>query len=169
MLDTISIVEKYYVLGFEVSKKNLQKNTSIASSPQDILYERYFWFHTSLQARGFDSLYVREFMDTLMIVLDSYEFTLENFTTNYSDALKVLGETPRDSLISFNTTHMIYKGLERIKSHEYRMAVIDRYLLEATSTFEVIQEHYTNYITHLEENKVSMDDFETVYRTNSFS
>jgi hypothetical protein len=153
-------VEKYYVLGIEVSKKYQEKNTSNASSPQDILYERYFWFHNSLQSRGFDSLYVREFMDTLMIILDSYEFTLEDFNEYYADAVIELEETPRDSLISFNTAHLIFKGLERIKSHEYRMAVIDRYLLGATSTFEVLQEHYPNYFIHLEEYEVTMDDFE---------
>ena len=61
-------------------------------------------------------------MDTLMLVLNSYEFTVEDFDDFYGDALDVLEETPRDSLISFNSKFSLYKGLERIKGNEYRMA-----------------------------------------------
>ena len=153
-------VEKVYILGVVVSEKDILAKSTSATSPQDILYSRYFWFQTTLQNMGFDSLYVRNFMDTVMIVLDSYEFSAEDFDEYYFDVMDELEDTPWDSIITHNYRHAIFKGLERIKNNEYRMAAIDRYLLGASTTYEVIQDIYPGYLTRMEELEVSSGDFE---------
>jgi len=48
----------------------------------------------------FDSTYIESYLDTLEILLYSYEFEEAEFDSYYEDVLDVLGETPYDSIIS---------------------------------------------------------------------
>lgn len=155
-----SVTKTYYVMGVEFEKKNSKKKALAEVSPHEIIYNKYSWFKYSLLSNEFDSLYVNEFLDTVMIMLNSYEPSVPDFDDYYGDITEELEETPWDSILSYNYITSLHRGFEQIKNNEYRMAAIDRARSGAESTYAVVQEHYPNYLLALEQSEVTAMDFE---------
>jgi hypothetical protein len=71
-------------MGVQITKKEIFKKKAAGDiSPQEIIYNKYYWFQAVLQGYGFDSLYVDTFLDTFMIMLDTYEFSEAEFDDYY--------------------------------------------------------------------------------------
>ena len=130
------------------------------NSAFDILQHKYPWFLFMLNALNFDDVYVEAFLDTLETVLSTYTFDEEEFGDYYENVLDELSATPYDTIISFNSAFSMLYGLEEMKNAEFRLAVIDRYLSDGNSTYDVIKTKYPNYIISLSEAEISDEDFE---------
>lgn len=154
------VTKRFYIMGVEFVKEKAKKKAAGDITPQEILYNKYFWYHLKLQSFEFDSLYIDTFLDTLMTMLNSYEFAIEEFDDYLGDVIDELEETPWDSILIYNSRASMYMGLEQIKNDEFRMAVIDRIRTGTESTYEVILSGYTNYLGLLEGFEVSTEDFE---------
>ena len=154
------VMERFYIMGVEIEKEKAKKKAADSVTPQEILYNKHFWYHLKLQNLEFDSLYIDTFLDTLMTMLNSYEFAIEDFNEYLGDVMDELEETPWDSILTYNSRASMYMGLEQIKNDEFRMAVIDRMRTGAENTYEVILSNYTNYLGLLKGFEVSAEDFE---------
>jgi hypothetical protein len=133
--------------------------TADASAFQ-VLGDTYSWYLSSLVACGFDSAYVEAYLDTVDIMLNSYEFEPAEFNTYYEDVLSALEETPYDSIIVLNSDLFLYQGLQEIKGSELRLAVIDHYRSEGISTFNIISTTYPGYLHSMNDTSVVNQDFE---------
>ena len=143
--------------------KNSKKATSRIgenSTAFQVLSGKYPWFLSALNVFDFKDAYVEAYMDTLEIVLNTFEFDITEFDNYYEDALDVLGETPYDSIIALQSNLFILQGLEEMKNAELRLSVIDRYRSKANSTFEVINTFYPGYLHMLNDTEVADADFE---------
>lgn len=154
------VTTRFYIMGVEIKKEKAKKKAADNVTPQEILYNKHFWYHLKLQNLEFDSLYIDTFLDTLMTMLNSYEFAIEDFDEYLGDVMEELEETPWDSILTYNSRASMYMGLEQIKNDEFRMAVIDRIRTGAESTYEVILSDYANYLGLLKGFEVSAEDFE---------
>jgi len=125
-----------------------------------VLGDTYPWHLSSLVACGFDSSYVQDYLDTLDILLNSYEFEAEEFNNYYEDVLNTLEDTPYDSIIVLNSDLFLYQGLQEIKKSELRLAVIDHYNSEGNSIFNIISTTYPGYLLSLNDSGVVNQDFE---------
>ncbi len=139
--------------------KAAHRNTADASSFQ-VLGNSYSWYFSSLVACGFDSAYVEAYLDTVDIMLNSYEFEPAEFNTYYEDVLSALEETPYDSIIVLNSDLFLYQGLQEIKKSELRLAVLDHYRSEGSSTFNIISTTYPGYLQSMNDTGVVNQDFE---------
>ena len=148
-----------YKMGNEVDcEKSTQDDTSDTSSFY-VLSNKYPWYSFALNACGFDSNYVASYMDTLEIVLNSYEFEEAEFDDYYDDATNILEETPYDSIIVLNSFLTYIQGYEALKNAEFRLAVIDRHRSGSSSTYDIVKMYYPNYLLSLGEADVSDEDF----------
>jgi hypothetical protein len=139
--------------------KSAHRNTAGASSFQ-VLGDTYSWYLSSLVACGFDSTYVEAYLDTVDIMLSSYEFEAAEFDNYYEDVLSALEDTPYDSIIVLNSDLFLYQGLQEIKGSELRLAVIDHYRSEGSSTFNIISTTYPGYLHSMNDTGVVNQDFE---------
>jgi hypothetical protein len=139
--------------------KTTQSNTSDPSAFQ-ILDNKYPWFLLSLDACGYDSVYVEAFMDTVEILLNTYPIESAEFDTYYEDVMDQLEDTPYDSIITINSDFFLIKGLEELKNAELRLAVIDRYRSESNTTYETVSTTYPGYLHTLNDSAVTNQDFE---------
>ncbi len=139
--------------------KSAHRNTADASSFQ-VLGDTYSWYLSSLVACGFDSAYVKAYLDTVDIMLNSSEFEAAEFNNYYEDVLSALEETPYDSIIVLNSDLFLYQGLQEIKGSELRLAVIDHYRSEGSSTFNIISTTYPGYLQSMNDTGVVNQDFE---------
>jgi hypothetical protein len=130
----------------------------------EVLKERYPWFLIILNVFDFDDVYVETYLDTLEIVLESYEFEDFEFDDYYSDVISELEETPYDSIISFNELNSLFRGLEEIKNDELRQAVIDRYRSDGKTTYSVVETTYPGYLGLMNSGGVINQDFEEFCR-----
>jgi hypothetical protein len=117
-----------------------------------------------LNACGFDSVYVAAYLDTVEAMLSTYDFEATEFNNYYDDVLSVLEETPYDSMIVLNTDLFLYQGLQEIKKSELRLAVIDHYNSEGSSTFNIISTTYPGYLKSMNDSGIVNQDFENFCR-----
>ncbi len=154
-----TVIVNCYKMGKKVDcEKSTQDDTSDTSSFY-ILSNKYPWYSFALNAYGFDSSYVASYMDTLEIVLNTYEFEEAEFDDYYDDATNILEETPYDSIIVLNSFLIMSQGYEALKDAEFRLAVIDRYRSGSSSTYDIVKMNYPNYLLSLGEADVSDEDF----------
>jgi hypothetical protein len=130
------------------------------TSAYQVLTDKYPYFSFTLNAFEYEDAYIEAYMDTLEAVLNTYEFDATDFDSYYEDVLDILGETPWDSLLVLQSNLFILQGLEEMKNAEIRLAVIDRYRSEASSTFEVVNSTYPRYLQMLNDSGVTNPDFE---------
>jgi hypothetical protein len=147
-----------YIDGMRVSRLK-DANSMTDSSAFQVLGNKYPWFLFSLNAFGFDSLYVEAYMDTVETILYEQEFKAEEFDNYYGDVLDILGDTPYDSIITFNSNLTFYQGLDEMKNSELRMAIIDRYRAAGNSTYDIINTTYPGYLQALNDTGVVNQDF----------
>jgi hypothetical protein len=129
-------------------------------SAYKVLGDTHPWYLSSLVACGFDSAYVEAYLDTLDILLNSSEFEVTEFNNYYDDVISALQETPYDSIITLNTDLFLYQGLQEIKNSELRLAVIDHYNSEGSSTFDIISSTYPGYLHTMNDSGIVNQDFE---------
>lgn len=171
------IILRYYIAGCPVSKSEyetwfeggelppgieINKGRAVGSSSTawERLGERYPWFVLQLQAFGFDSLYQENYLDTLELILQANTFEADEFDDYYELAIEDLKETTYDSIIQINGILAYLQGLDIVARNELRLAVLDRYYLQAGSTYDVIAEHYPGYLDlAVNEGEVPETDF----------
>ncbi len=140
-------------------EKATNRNAESTSAYQ-VLMAKYPYFPFTLNSFGFEDAYIEAYLDTLEAVLNTYEFEAGEFDSYYEDVLDILEETPWDSLLVLQSRFFIIQGLEETKNAEIRLAVIDRYRSEASSTFEVVNSTYPGYLQVLNDSGVTNQDFE---------
>jgi hypothetical protein len=154
-------VEDYYIKGEIQPEDQKAAHGSVANiTAFQILANKYPWFLFSLNAFGFESAYVEAYLDTTETLLNAYEFEVTAFADYYGDVQDALGETPYDSIISFNSILTLLQGLEEMKNSEFRLAVIDHYRSEGNTTYNIIQTTYPGYLLSLNDSGVIDQDFE---------
>jgi len=126
----------------------------------EVLTENFPAHVLALNTYGFDSSYIKSFIDTVETVLLKYEFEAYEFDVYYEEALDEIDETPYDSVISLNFAITLLKTLEEMKNGDFRLAVIDGYSEGDFNTFESIQSGYFNYLTALNDSGITNNDFE---------
>jgi Secretion system C-terminal sorting domain len=144
----------------QMPKLKYTQRTMADTSGYQILYNRFPWFLISLDAFGFDSMYMKAFIDTIEIMLNAYQFESAEFDDYYQNVLDDLEETPYDSVIAINSDFFLTKGLEEIKNAEIRLAVIDRYRSESSTTYEIVNTTYPGYLHTLNDSAITNQDFE---------
>ncbi len=143
--------------------KTYKKEVSLSSkadiSAFQILRNKYPWFLYSLISLGFDSVYVKSYMDTFETKLSAYTFDIAEFDEYYGDVVDELEETPYDSIITLNSQLTMFQGLDAMKNSEFRLAIIDRYLSSASSTYNIISTTYPGYLLTMNTKEVNNEDF----------
>ncbi len=136
------------------------KSANIAgNSAYEILNYKYPWYIFKLNALGFSDEYIKAFMDTFEVVLNSYEFEIEEFDSYYGDINEIFSETQYDSIVVFNSLASYLNGLELSKSVDFRLAILDQHRGADTSVFNVVKTKYPNYLLLLKNYEVSENDF----------
>ena len=154
-------VDEYYINNILVDFPTKAARGSMADvSAFQILNNKYPWFLFALNASDFDSLYVEAYMDTVEILLNTYEFEITDFNSYYEDVLNVLEETPYDSIILLNSNLFLSQGFEELKNAELRLAVIDRYRSNGNTTYNIVTNTYPGYLITLNDSGVVNQDFE---------
>lgn len=166
----------YREVDWYVDNRRMPKLKSAGLSPEstsafELLCDKYPWFLGSLNMCGFDSIYIETYMDTVVTLVTGHErifgelFNATVFNNYYGDALDSLEETPYDSIISLNSDLSALKGFEEMKNSELRLAIIDRYLLNENSTYNIIKTTYSNYLLAMNDSGVVSQDFEVFCQT----
>jgi len=149
-----------YNMGKRINcQKSAQKNTVVTTSFQLLSYE-YPWFLFTLYTSGFADEYIEAYMDTVETVLGTYLFDDVEFDNYYGDVIFDLEETPYDSIIVLNATLSLFQGIEELKNSELRMAVLGRYRSEGTSTYNILNSTYPNYLLAINDIGVNDKNFE---------
>jgi hypothetical protein len=94
-----------YSMGILIDKQ--LKNKGIFNSAADIsafqvLKNKYPWFLLSLNVCGYDSAYIKSYMNTFETKLSAYTYDATKFDEYYGDVTDELEETPYDSIIALN-------------------------------------------------------------------
>ncbi len=152
--------ETWYLKNMDYPNYKAAQGIAADASSFQVLGNSYSWYFSSLVACGFDSAYVEAYLDTVDIMLNSYEFEAAEFNNYYEDVLSALEETPYDSIIVLNSDLFLYQGLQEIKKSELRLAVIDHYRSEGSSTFNIISTTYPGYLQSMNDTGVVNQDFE---------
>jgi hypothetical protein len=152
--------QTWYMKNTDYPNYKAAQGIAADASSFQVLGNSYSWYFSSLVACGFDSAYVEAYLDTVDIMLNSYEFEPAEFNTYYEDVLSALEETPYDSIIVLNSDLFLYQGLQEIKKSELRLAVIDHYRTEGSSTFNIISTTYPGYLHSMNDTAVVNQDFE---------
>lgn len=125
-----------------------------------IFSDRVPWFAFTLDAIGFNSDYVKAYLDTLELLLYANEFPEDEFGDNYNDVMDVLEETPYDSIIQQNSELSIYNGLDLILNNEFRLATLHSYMKGDSNTYQVVKSIHPNFLIKLNGLEVTDADFE---------
>jgi hypothetical protein len=150
----------WYVDNMRMPRFKAANGGTADTSSFQVLGNKYTWFLFSLNAYGFDSIYVEAFLDTLETLLNTYEFEVTAFDDYYGHVLDSLEDTPFDSIITLNSNLLLYQGLQEIKKSELRLAVIDRYRSEGNTTYNIVNTTYPHYLHSLNDSGVINQDFE---------
>jgi hypothetical protein len=153
-------VENWYVKDVQMPRVKAAQSITADASAFQVLGNTYPWYLASLNACGFDSAYVKAYLDTVETILNTSEFEAAEFNNYYDDAMSALEETPYDSIIVLNSDLFLYQGLQEIKKSELRLAVIDHYNSEGSSTFNIVSTTYPGYLQSLNDSGVVSQDFE---------
>jgi hypothetical protein len=130
------------------------------NSAYQIFSGEYPWLAFKMDAFGFDSNYLKAFLDTLETILYSNVFIEEEFDTYYEDAIAILSDTPYDSIIQLNSMVTLFNGMDLILSHQFRLATLDSYIDGDSNTYSTTRSVYSNYLLDLSAAGVSESDFE---------
>jgi hypothetical protein len=155
------ITYKVYNMGHEVEDLGGEMKSSGEVTAFSLLDNHFSWQQEMFNEAGYDDAFLEELLDTFEMLLDGYEFGPEAFDSIYGEVEDRLDDTRFDTLLRLNTNfYSFLNGMELLKEAEFRMAVIDQYHEQATTLFEVIQNTYPGYLTHLETDGVARTDFE---------
>lgn len=136
------------------------KSTSATVSSFQLLQETYPWYLTQLLAFNFDSTYVESYLNKIDSIVSTQSYGDTLFIDLYSEALNQLEETPYDSIVELQSTLTFQLGIEEMKSHEYRQAVVDRFWAGEGSSYEIVKTVYQPYLQYLNASDVTDQEFE---------
>jgi hypothetical protein len=145
------------------SKRDCEKFTERRNgmlSAFDILLDRYPLFLENIEALLFEVNTIESYMDTIQSIIASYPFDELEFENYYDDAQDALEDTEFELFINVTNDLFILELLKYMVNGEFRLAVFDRYLSDMTSTYQVLQTWYPNYISNMADLDVTEDDLE---------
>ena len=149
-----------YVNGVWKYNPAATKSTSAAVSSFQVLRDTYPWYLASLDAFNYDSAYVKSYLHKMDSILNTHSYGDTPFLDYYDDALSQLQDTPYDSIIVLQSTLTFLLGIEEMKNHEYRQAVVDRFWAGEGSSYGTVETTYVPYLEFLNEGGISDSDFE---------
>lgn len=153
-----TVEEEHYLNGQKIEWKKASHPNPGAISAFDLVRDRYPWFLFAMEAFGFDNQYVENYLDTAEMLLASYSFDLAEFDDFYDQVKDSISQTPYDSIIQSNNSMSVSIGSQRMKDNQLRLAVIDRYRSEGSSTYSILESSYPNYIADMSDQGVSGTD-----------
>mgnify|MGYP003563087848 CR=1 FL=1 len=153
--------KKCYTMGKQIPcGESSSKKYGTQATAFNIFSMKQSYTFAALNGFGFDTVYIQHFLDTIETLLNEFTFSPEEFDDNYGDVMNTLEETPYDSIIEVNLSLSYVKGVERQKKSELRKASIDFHWEEGSSTFNILETRYPNYLLAMNNEGVSNDDFE---------
>jgi hypothetical protein len=139
--------------------KSAQSVETDVSSFQ-ILGDSYPWYLYMLNTYSYDDIYVQAYLDTMDVIMGKHQLGGDSvFFDFYDEAIDILAETPYDSMLVLNSTLTLFQGLDELKNHEFRRAVIERHRLDGVGTYTTVETTYSPYLSFLSESGVSVQDF----------
>jgi hypothetical protein len=153
-----------YQHGKRVDDSKCKEKSAIVSTLDNSGYAifsyKYPWFAFKLDAMGFDSTYVKTYLDTLELLLYANEFGEAEFDDYYNGVIDELEETAYDSIVQMNAELSLYNGLDLILNHEFRLATLGSFIEGDSNTYLEVKSVYTNYLLTLNSLEVTDADFE---------
>ncbi|HLO60750.1 MAG TPA: T9SS type A sorting domain-containing protein [Bacteroidales bacterium] len=152
----------YYVNDVKIS---LEKSASKVdpANPFEIMTSKYPWYQFSLNAAGFNDLYIQAYLLTLQGQLDDKTWDINNFDsqfdTYYQAAIDSLSKTTYDTIILAINKYAPVRGIDEMKNADFRMAAIDHYR-KNQPTYQVIESGYGHYLAKINNDGYSNADFE---------
>ncbi len=150
---------KNNVLKYEYTSYPLSKSTEAATSFQ-VLQDTYLWYSRMMNAFGFDDSYLEGFLGEIDAIAEPYAYGDTAFIDLYYMAIDQLEGTPYDSILGLNAILSLSMGVDEMKNHEFRQAVVDRYWAGGGNTYGIIETTYSPYLLFLNEASVADPDFE---------
>ncbi len=135
----------------EADASNVHNLSSTASEVISfrILQEAYPWFLFKMEAYGFEPDLIEDFMAALQSrIVFHAPWSESEFTPAFRESVEDIRES--DTLLVRH--YEFIAGIEsmlHIRSFELRLAVIDRCLGNGEPTYEILQEHYTDFLEKL--------------------
>lgn len=134
------------------------KSAQDDNSAYNFFLENYPVDGMLLYACGYDSIYIKDFLDALEFELYAEEFESSDFNDRYESAVEALEETPFDSVLNDNEALSLLNGFERVKDHPFRLAVIDGYLEQMPHSMDMLESRYSGFVSDLEEADITQTD-----------
>ncbi len=139
--------------------KSAKSGTTYPSSFEELDYS-YPWYRNKLIYLGHEKSFVEAYLDTMDMLLDTYEFGPEEFDSSYNEVLDSLEETRFDTIYNLHGTLVLLLGIDAIKSNEFRMSVFDRHRSEGQGLFSVMKTTYPGSLEQVIQSGVAETDFE---------
>ena len=157
--DRVEYIE--YEMGRSLGKKSAAINNSTTTA-FDIIRETDIIYLEQLKLFSMTDSMLREYTDSLEVILNRQEFARDSFSIFYDDALDELGQSPKmDSITDVVNLLIAPKEFYIMKSNEFRLAVLDRcYLTEPVPSFSIISNGYPGYLRLINPFEISNEDFE---------
>lgn len=155
-----TIVKCCYVEGVLKYKPSATKGAGEKVSSFQLLQETYPWYLTQLMAFNYDSAYVESYLNKIDSIVNTQFYGDTLFIDLYSETLNQLEETPYDSIVELQSTLTFQLGIEEMKSHEYRQAVVDRFWAGEGSSYEIVKTVYEPFLQYLNASDVTDQEFE---------
>jgi len=140
-------------------KKSAPQITTDISAYKELAYS-YPWYLSKLIEFGHDSAFVEGYLDTLEMLIDSYEFEPVDFDNYYNEVMDSVEETRYDTIYQLHAILLFIQGYEEYKSFEFRMAVLDKYRSDGKSTFYIVNNTYPGSLQTIMEMGINEQDFE---------
>lgn len=118
-----NVYTKCYKMDQPVKCEEAARKSMADVSSFQVLRNQYPWFLYTLNALDFENEYVEAYLDTLEILLATYDFEDLDFDVYYQQVIDSLVETVYDSIITLNSILSIHQGLGELKNDELRMAL----------------------------------------------
>jgi hypothetical protein len=155
--------DDYYVNDIKINEQKAATKMATSAGAFDILSTKYPWYQFSLNALGFDDVYIQTFLGSLQMIMDENSWVAADFDDQfngfYEDAIDSLTKTPFDTLIIEANNLYTLRGIDEMKNAEFRLAVLD-HLRNNQPTYQVIESNYGHYLTQINDNGVTSEDFE---------
>ncbi len=115
----------------------------------DILEQESPWFMFKMKAYGYDPESIKDFMAALQSrIIFHAPWSEADFTDAFRESVEDVrgNDTLLVRLYEFINT---IEGLLHLRNFELRLAIFDRYLGNGESTYEILQEHYPEFLDQL--------------------
>ena len=152
---------KYASSSLYVKMVSYDELSNSYSNYYEALNVRGPWVIHALTWEGFNTDQLEEFLDALEVEITAAKPTRVDFLTIYSNAI----ETLRD-IEAFDILYKAYSTLQQryaayaAMGLPVRLAILDRYYKNESSTFDVLESFYDSYLVQLQSYGATMPDIE---------